>query len=177
MKTETVGYRFSRAELSAFMHMLGMRELPGVDLQPGGPEFETAVKGLIAAGVITPGEGSFYLDRITALLFSALRSQSLYLRIASRDRVSVLSHAPMMCLLADYPARGNCTLTPLQSAAETGEPLADALNRHEMPVTLELVAGGKPAQRFTADQPEQAAERLAALHAAFLQAPQNTFER
>lgn len=177
MNTEVVGYRFSRSELAAMMHMLGLRELPGADIRPDSETFEAAVKGLIAAGIVTPGEGSFYLERITALLFSALRSQSLYLRIDSRNRTSVLSRAPMMCMLAEYPARGSCTLTPLQTADDAREPLADAIARHEMPLTLELVQGGTVTHSLQADEARQAADGLDQLYRAFLQAAQSTIER
>ncbi len=146
MKPEAVGYRYSRAELSALMRMMGISAYPGFTPDaPNEAAHNAAIASLAESGLATAGD-TVYVDRITALILSAMHRRTGSIAITAQNRNLALIRSEIMYILADFPQLGACTLTPLERAKDIAAPLHAAMNRLSYPILIELSRAGQPAR-------------------------------
>jgi len=139
MSTESVGYRYTRDELAALMLILSVPALPGAaPYTIDKPAYDRAMEELAREGIITPAGEQVFIDRITTLLLKSVDGCGKWLRVRSAGRETLLYRCEALCVLADLPARGACTLTPVREASEALHPLTDALLRHDGPLTISV---------------------------------------
>lgn len=139
MSSEFVGYRYSRDELAALMLVLSVPSLPGAEPHAiDKPAYDRAMDSLAREGIVTMAGDRAYLDRISALLLKSIAGCDRWLRIRSGNRETLLYRCSALCVLADLPARGVCTLMPIERIDLAHSPLTDALSRHVPPLSIAL---------------------------------------
>ena len=147
MSPEYVGYRYSRAELSALILLMNIDGLHGFIPDPlDAFSYESAIASLASSGLLARTGEQVLIDRITALILSAMHRSSRCLIFRQKGRCVAVFRSDIMYVLAEYPARGSCTLTPLQSASAVSEPLTHALSSQKGPFSIELMEGGTAVQ-------------------------------
>lgn len=164
MNPEIVGYRYSRTELSVLMHLMGIPSLPGFTPDTvDETTYNAAVTSLVNANLAARGDGKIFVDRITALILSAMHRQRGSLCLESSNRKAVLIRSDIMYVLAEYPKQGTCILTPLQSAEDVSEPAQNALKRISFPALITLNPADGSTRREQAATEKEAWPILTAL--------------
>lgn len=142
MNYDLIGYRYSRDELATLMLLLKIPSLPGLTPWPLDEDtYQRSLSGLMAAGIAAGNQEQVFIDRLSTLLLRSIANAEQWLCIRSETRDTLLYKTPRLCILADIPRRGACTLTPLQQSQDAESPLKEALERHSAPVTLESLEG------------------------------------
>lgn len=178
MSSEVVGYRYSRAELSVLMRLMGIPSLPGFTPEELNEDtYNAAIASLVNAHLATRGDGKVYVDRITALILSAMHRRRGSICIETSARSAALIRSDIMFVLAEYPSRGTCVLTPLQHAEDVPEPALAAVHRCSFPALIELRSGEEVVQSSQADTEETSLPILTGLFEELCANAENPTER
>lgn len=163
MNAISVSYRFSRQELSALLQALRLNGLPGAPLEPLSPDQAREALADVAGKELGLVAGdTLYVDRVTDLILRSAAQPLDAVAFTDDSRTGVLWRAERLWLLGDFPAQGDCSLTPLEHEEAVRDALGDALCRFVRPLwaanvfdsarrmTLEEQAPGDPVEQILA---------------------------
>ena len=162
MNAISVGYRFSREELSTMLQALRIDGLPGAPLGPVDKDTaDRVLAGLSRDGMTMLADGTLYIDRLIGCLLRSAAEAVGAVALTDGSRTDVLWRAPKLLILGDFPGQGECSLTPLADEASATAALADAVCRLQRPLWGMNVF--IPERRFTAEADDPASgEEIAA---------------
>ena len=158
MNALTVGYRFSRTELSTLLQALRIGALPGAPLTPVDADAAgEALQRLSDEGMVMLVDGTLYIDRLIDYLLRAAAGSRSAAALTDGKRTLVLWKAERMYLLGDFPEQGDCSLTPLQNAESAQTALADAILRTARP--LWAISVSAPERRINVPEDSKLRDR------------------
>lgn len=164
MSSEIIGYRYSRAELTVLMRLMGIPELPGFTPEALDEDsYNAAVNSLVNAHLATRSDGKVFVDRITALILSAMHRRRGSICLETSARSAALIRSDIMYVLAEFPRRGTCILTPLQYAENVPEPTLIAVARCDFPALIRIQSANGTVRSEQVDSKEAAQPVLAEL--------------
>ena len=164
MNVMTVGYRFTRDELSTLLQALRIPGLPGAPLNPLQADVAGDIlKRLCDEGLAMMADGTLYVDRLMGFLLQSAGRAKSAVAVTDGARTCVLWAPERLYILGDFPEAGECALTPLPDKDEAQSALSDALGRMTRP--LWGVNAFDPDRRATipADDPISDQDAAAAL--------------
>ena len=135
MNAISVGYRFSREELSTLLQALRIGALPGAPLNPVDQDTaERILQRLTDEGMAVFADGTLYVDKLIGYLLRATAGAASAAALTDGSRTAVLWVTDQMFVLGDFPASGECSLTPLQDAEAALSALTDMVCRLPRPL-------------------------------------------
>ena len=135
MNAIAVGYRFAREELSTLLQALRLGPLPGAPLDPVDEDAaQLVLKQLAEKELALVADGTIYVDRLTNSLLSGASHAKSAVTVTDGQNTAVLWDAGQFYILGEFPAHGDCTVTPLQNLQMAQESFSDALCRLSRPL-------------------------------------------
>lgn len=135
MNVVTVGYRYTRDELSTLLQALRISGLPGAPLNPVEPGVSGPIlRRLCDEGLAIMADGTLYVDRVMDFLLRSARDAKSAVAVTDGSRTAVLWAPERLYILGDFPEQGECALTPLKDLEEAQGALADAIGRMTRPL-------------------------------------------
>lgn len=148
MNAISVGYRFSRDELSTLLQAMRIDGLPGAPLVPVDKETARRVLDRLASeGLAMVAGDTLYIDKLIGFLLNACAQSRSAVAITDKARTDVLWQSDKLMILGDFAPDGECALTPLQDVYAAQATLYDALLRMNRPLWVMNVF--TPDQRFS----------------------------
>ena len=167
MNALSVGYRFTREELSTLLQALRIDGLPGAPLHPVDPAAaEATLRRIADSGLAMMVDGTLYVDKLIGYLLRAPARCKSAVAVTDGSHTAVLWGVDQLFILGWFPSQGECSLTPLQNREAARAELEDALCRLSHPVRGVNVFDPERRTSIPAEdlrEPQQAAMALMAL--------------
>ena len=162
MNAISIGYRFSRDELSTLLQALRIDGLPGAPLRPvDGSAAHDVLDRLCGEGMVMLADDTLYIDKLIGYLLRAAAGAGSAVALTDASRTNVLWKTDRLLILGDFPAEGECTLTPLQDDDSAQVALTDAICRMNRPLWAMSIFA--PDRRFSVPEGNPLSEGQIAL--------------
>ena len=135
MNAISIGYRFSRPELSTLLQALRVGPLPGAPLEPVDDDTAQRVLQQLSDKELALIAGdTIYVDKLTDFLLRGAAQPTAAVAATDNRYTVVLWDVGPLYILGDFPEHGECTLTPLENREGALAALTDALCRMARPL-------------------------------------------
>lgn len=135
MNALSVGYRFTREELSTLLQALRIDGFPGAPLHPVDPAAaEEVLRRIIDSGMAMQVGDTLYVDKLIGYLLRAPARCKTAAAVTDGIQTAVAWGVDQIFIFGWFPGQGECSLTPLQDREAVQTELEDALCRMTRPV-------------------------------------------